>query len=93
MRATCMRTPKNCARARPSRASSDVMTIAPTLVGGVRAVQGLLPPNGALAFPRLAAPVYARAGDDVVVQGTWAVAEGSPSSTEAGRVRATLGAL
>ena len=37
------------------------MTIAPTLVGGVRAVQGLLPPNGALAFPRLAAPVYARA--------------------------------
>lgn len=75
----------------PPLLSTLVLTIAPTLVGGVRAVQGLLPPNGALAFPRLAAPVYARAGDDVVVQGTWAVAEGAPSSTEAGRVRATLG--
>ena len=40
MRATCMRTPKKCARARPSRASSDVITIAPTLVGRVIAAAG-----------------------------------------------------
>ena len=49
------------------------LTIAPTLVGGVRAVQGLLPHAAAGAFPRLASPVYVRAGEDMVIQGRWVV--------------------
>ena len=49
------------------------LTIAPTLVGGVRSVQSLLPHATGGAFPRLASPVYVRAGEDMVIQGRWAV--------------------
>ena len=45
------------------------VTVAPTLIGGVRAVQSLLP-QAAYTFPRLASPVYVRAGDDFIVHGT-----------------------
>ena len=57
----------------PPLLSAINLTIAPTLVGGVRAVQGLLPHAAGGAFPRLASPVYVRAGEDMVIQGRWAV--------------------
>ena len=41
--------------------------------GGVRSVQSLLPHATGGAFPRLASPVYVRAGEDMVIQGRWAV--------------------
>ena len=60
---------------KPPLVSAINLTIAPTLVGGVRAVQGLLPHTASGAFPRLASPVYVRAGNDMVIQGRWAVEE------------------
>ena len=57
----------------PPVLSAINLTIAPTLVGGVRSVQSLLPHATGGAFPRLASPVYVRAGEDMVIQGRWAV--------------------
>ena len=45
-----------------------VVTIAPTLVGGLRAVHSPLASGGS-AFPRLAAVSYATFGEDIVCRG------------------------